>query len=1260
MKRNWIHNVIMIIAIGCLTPAAALGAVPGIDQDAWGVAYRENEFSISLDFFFKVIDHDGISSDGSSHNVTATWPDGTQSQIGFYFTVDENTAYYSESLDLEGNFPPSGDYTFTVVDPEGNISTSVDNLQVDPLPLPDENSFTPSLKNPVEEFITVLFDNVWVNGQLFDDFDEYTSEEELYQEKWNDSYCQGQSGSGLESGRLVISQADLLGGNSCHLPFRNPENIESIQADITVRNASSGIPRGRIGANFYNNGAADIWAQINVTTERVYYGVGYENIIEYNGVRHNSWVSLASEDIMEVDPGQTVKASISWDGTRLRFTAGGNVVEYEPTGTINPAENDFKALGARISLSVPDTTPTFTWNPIERVNFYRLRIYNSNGGTIWRGDAGNQTSYTIPPGILLKDADYRYQLEARDAHRTLDVDHQSQAPAWWKPSVVFYPKEEDNAPYIDLDNVGAETWTDSLMGSYYNFWIKVHDGQGVPGNISSVSVTFPNGETLPLYYDEGNGSNTIKAGIYRNMAFLPFESGTYTYSVQDKDGHGVTLQETSTLNPIGFPALESLQPENNALINGTAVDFDWSDVEGAAFYQLRIYDQDFKEIHQFSTVESQYALPAGILAENSFYRYRIETRREFFDENVDNGSSIPTSFRSLTFRTGAVTGGTHSPSIALDGFGAAVSHYPHPGTGDPVYALEFELDVADLDGVPDNIDSLQMIYPDGVTTRTLKFYEADDESKGMYWLDEIHESIDTIQEGIYTFIVTDFDGNTAQAIDELQVNIMPISENLNPTPDSIVATATPLITWDPVSGAARYRVRINDGWDGEVLLSDFLTRTSYQVPAGALETGKTYSYRVEAFRETDEVDSYSKTATYWNERTHFTVEAPPAGNVPPDVPPVVGPADESVDPDGTVTLTTGIFADPDGDTHAQTQWLIRRADRPYHADANPAFEATVTDSGLTEYTVSGLDAGLKYVWKAAYTDTGSGQATWSPESSFKVGTSVANGDIRIPPGDVAADFRMVSLMHWPDDPTAESVLGDELGGTYDTRRFRIGAYDPLKDGGAYREYGEGLEMEPGRAYWIFARQGLDLTVNGVPVSPDHDIEVELQYNPESLDGWNMIGPPNNKTYDWGAVQVLAYDADGRIVFGPTEISGLDEPNLYIDTRLWRWTGGDYASDTLQMVPGEGYWVQTFQPNVYLRFRGGLVAQAPETPDQPFADLMRRGKDWMHGILPSPATAIASSGDTPPDPISGFSDEPITLSTGSSEKGGSCFISVTSR
>ena len=94
-----------------------------------------------------------------------------------------------------------------------------------------------------------------------------------------------------------------------------------------------------------------------------------------------------------------------------------------------------------------------------------------------------------------------------------------------------------------------------------------------------------------------------------------------------------------------------------------------------------------------------------------------------------------------------------------------------------------------------------------------------------------------------------------------------------------------------------------------------------------------------------------------------------------------------------------------------------------------------------------------------------------------------------------------------------------------------------------------MKVTPGRAMWCLARNGLPITVNGIPVSKATDIEVGLLYNSSTGNGWNQIGCPNNADYYWGNVQVVEYNAAGAVVFGPTDISSLPEPNAYIDKKL---------------------------------------------------------------------------------------------------------------
>ena len=350
-------------------------------------------------------------------------------------------------------------------------------------------------------------------------------------------------------------------------------------------------------------------------------------------------------------------------------------------------------------------------------------------------------------------------------------------------------------------------------------------------------------------------------------------------------------------------------------------------------------------------------------------------------------------------------------------------------------------------------------------------------------------------------------------------------------------------------------------------------------------------------------------------------------NTPPDIPTAVSPANELIFAEGPVTLKTSPFSDPDGDTHLQTHWLVRRADSVYYrSDYDPSFDQLMTAVSLTEHTVSGLEPGLKYVWKVGYVDSGSRDTSWSEEYAFKIGSSQADSSVWIvwiEPGTEATDFKMVSFIRWPDDPVSTSVFGDEMGESYG-QDFRMGTYDPTSsDSGGYVEYGSNLIIEPGRAYWFLARDGLDITVNGVPVSGSHDIELGLLYNASNENGWNMIACPNNADYYWGDVEVVEYDDKGNILYGPTAISELgDDPNDYIDKRLWAWENGSYSyypdPDDFLMKKYEGYWVKVKKANVFLRF--------PVSTQAGLSNLSTR-------------MAIPDPDDSPPAPIGNFSVTP---------------------
>ena len=162
---------------------------------------------------------------------------------------------------------------------------------------------------------------------------------------------------------------------------------------------------------------------------------------------------------------------------------------------------------------------------------------------------------------------------------------------------------------------------------------------------------------------------------------------------------------------------------------------------------------------------------------------------------------------------------------------------------------------------------------------------------------------------------------------------------------------------------------------------------------------------------------------------------------------------------------------------------------------------------------------MKYTWKVGYMDSGSGVTSWSSEYSFIVGTSAVT-DVSVPSGSEQAEFTMISFTRWPD----QSGVTETIPGADDPNNIRFGTYDPTT--GSYIPYSNNLTIEPGRAYWVLARNGLDFSFSGVTASTNHDMEIPLYFSPNPPpdgNGWNMVAPPNDASYDWDDLVVVEYD-----------------------------------------------------------------------------------------------------------------------------------------
>ncbi|MFW5640602.1 MAG: hypothetical protein ACOC0H_05515, partial [Thermodesulfobacteriota bacterium] len=155
-------------------------------------------------------------------------------------------------------------------------------------------------------------------------------------------------------------------------------------------------------------------------------------------------------------------------------------------------------------------------------------------------------------------------------------------------------------------------------------------------------------------------------------------------------------------------------------------------------------------------------------------------------------------------------------------------------------------------------------------------------------------------------------------------------------------------------------------------------------------------------------------------------------------------------------------------------------------------------------------------------------------------------------------------------------------------------------------------------------------------------------------------------YLWRDIQVIAYNDEDHIEFGPAPVSAMTPDNPYLDLKLWRWNGGEYVSyqpgdEEAVLYRNRGYWVSARKERVYLIFspsaQKDLDDNSPEGPREgAILQALRTGGEWIGKAL-HPASATAdTAGETPPMPMAGISGDSNAPSS-RVDGGGGCFIDL---
>lgn len=374
------------------------------------------------------------------------------------------------------------------------------------------------------------------------------------------------------------------------------------------------------------------------------------------------------------------------------------------------------------------------------------------------------------------------------------------------------------------------------------------------------------------------------------------------------------------------------------------------------------------------------------------------------------------------------------------------------------------------------------------------------------------------------------------------------------------------------------------------------------------------------------------------------------GNKLPARPTLISPADEAIFADSTsIKLKSSAFSDPDGDAQAGVTWRLVRADSEEPAGS---FPVTFTQGPFpNEYQIPDqLSEGLKYTWQVGHKDD-QGREVWSEERSFKIGTSVPETLETIKAGNSLDDFGMISIVHWPDNPNPQEVYDI----TYDPNNYRIGTWDPEQ--GKYIEFGQGLTIEPGRAYWVLSRDDLVVYFDGIPVSMVNDIEACLHTHASTGIGWNMIAPPNAANYRWNDVLVgRSVDGDPDLEVFPVPVTSPVASTL-INHRIWEWRAGEYIDHRLDedfvLEYYKGYWVKAIVEGAYLVFPVSAQVAGLATPKNTMLAWKGKAIQWIKSLLPAPREAIADN-DLPPMPMDTYDGSTNPLFEGCFMKSANAF------
>jgi len=194
---------------------------------------------------------------------------------------------------------------------------------------------------------------------------------------------------------------------------------------------------------------------------------------------------------------------------------------------------------------------------------------------------------------------------------------------------------------------------------------------------------------------------------------------------------------------------------------------------------------------------------------------------------------------------------SYSPIISLDKKGAYIHFRENK------IRIIYWCRIFHNEGVPAAIKSVYAICPDQKTKINIPYYPEESKSNldGVYEIHYDFSLLSDIQEGLYTFVVIDYNNNFNYIFDWLTINeIQPAPfESLTPIHNQYFDILSPLFSWEHVKNVAYYLVKVYDN-NFKTIHKGKVNTNSYTLPDGILSSSDYFRFRIEMFGEFDQYD----------------------------------------------------------------------------------------------------------------------------------------------------------------------------------------------------------------------------------------------------------------------------------------------------------------------------------------------------------------------------------------------------------------------